>query len=76
MFTGGTPGLWSGSGDGRTCGVGVGSMGSALNSCSYKGKMEPTREIPLVYVRQETGVFGAVDSALGPDYILDFFFFK
>lgn len=51
-------------------------MGSALSSCSYKSKMVPTREIPFVYVRQENGVFGAVDSALGPGYMLDFFFFK
>lgn len=75
MFTGGAPGLWSGSGDGITCGVGIGSVGSALNSCSYKSKMVPTREIPLVYVRQENDVFGAVNSALGSGYMLNFFFF-
>ena len=75
MFTGGAPELWSGSGDGITCGVGIGSMGSALNSCSDKSKMVPPREIPLVYVRQENGVFGAVDSALGSGYMLDFFLF-
>jgi hypothetical protein len=40
--------------------------------CNYKSKMEPIRESPFVLSDK---MVGAISSALGPGYMLDFFFF-
>ena len=40
--------------------------------CNYKSKMEPIRESPFVLSDK---MVGAISSALGPGYMLDFFFY-